>query len=306
MPWATARAPRTALRRAARALGVVVGVAPQLERDGRPRARRALRAARRRPSRRRRSSPRACARVGRRRRRRRRPPRRARACSASAASSAAWSLPGLSPPSASEIACMPTRAASSSARPRTSSTAAPPAARAAPQPDASKPASATRSPSTATPMRTRSPHAAPPAAPVHAPGHAAAADRVAQVLLEALVGHPASVGRAVRRSAVGVAAADAQLLGCRDGGVVAVVLELREGEEDVAGAAPAFSCAGRRRSTCCLGGEGDQRRLELALAGVVASTLARRLRAAAPPGGDAERLGQRRHGRRRVDLLVEA
>ena len=78
-------------------------------------------------------------------------------------------------------------------------------------------------PATATPMRTRSPHAAPPAAPSWR-GDAAAADRMAQVLLEALVGHPASVGRARRRSGVGVAAADAQLLGRGDERVVAVAL----------------------------------------------------------------------------------
>ena len=49
--------------------------------------------------------------------------------------------------------------------PSASSTAALAAAIVAPQPDASKPAARTRSPSTATEIRTRSPHAAPPAAP---------------------------------------------------------------------------------------------------------------------------------------------
>ena len=51
-------------------------------------------------------------------------------------------------------------------------TAAEPAARAAPQPEASKPASSTRSPSRLTSIRTRSPHAAPPAAPENDEGGA--------------------------------------------------------------------------------------------------------------------------------------
>ena len=69
-------------------------------------------------------------------------------CSASAARSAACSLPVDSPPSSSEIAVVPTRAASSTEAPATSATTADPAAVAAPQPEASKPASATRSPDT--------------------------------------------------------------------------------------------------------------------------------------------------------------
>ena len=73
-------------------------------------------------------------------------------CSASAARSAAWSLPTLSPPSSAAIAALFTRAASRSGAPRTSSTAALAAAIVAPQPEASKPASATRSPATATPQ----------------------------------------------------------------------------------------------------------------------------------------------------------
>src|SRR5688500_871571 len=86
-------------------------------------------------------------------------------CSASATRSAAWNLPGESPPSSSEMSCAPTRAASSSGSPSTSVTAAEAAAVSAPQPSASKPAWATRSPSTRSVIRTRSPQAAPPAAP---------------------------------------------------------------------------------------------------------------------------------------------
>src|SRR3954447_3311342 len=89
-------------------------------------------------------------------------------CSASAARSAAWNLPGESPPSSSEIACAPTRAASSTWAPSTSVTTAEPAAVIVPQPEASKPAAVTRSPETASEIRIRSPQAAPPAVPSNA------------------------------------------------------------------------------------------------------------------------------------------
>ena len=111
-------------------------------------------------------------------------------CSASDARSAAWSLPALRPPSSAAICGEPMRATSSSPAPSASSTAALAAAIVAPQPEASKPAARTRSPSTATDTRTRSPQAAPPAAPSNASATvAAAAAGVAQVVLEALVGH---------------------------------------------------------------------------------------------------------------------
>ena len=166
MPWAMARAPRHRAGRAARALGVVVGVAPQLEGDGGR-----VRAAAQRgdgASRRRRSWPPACARdrsraVGALGVRHRAARGRARARRRRARPRGACR--GSGRPGRRRSRAVPTRAASRTSAPRTSSTAALAAAMAAPQPDASKPASATRSPSTATPMRTRSPHAAPPAAP---------------------------------------------------------------------------------------------------------------------------------------------
>ena len=83
--------------------------------------------------------------------------------SASAASSAACSLPGLRPPSSAAMRQRPTRAASSTPRPRTSVTAALAAAVAEPQPWASKPASSTRSSETLTEKRIWSQHAPPPA-----------------------------------------------------------------------------------------------------------------------------------------------
>ena len=148
-PWATARAARTALRRAAGRLGVVVRVAPQLERDRdrlaalagdqqrghggvHPAAHgdhRAVRLGRhgRVARARRRPAPGAA---------RRRPGRRRAAC------------PGSARRARRRWRAVPTRAACSTGAPATSCTAAQPAARAAPQPWASNPASATRSPST--------------------------------------------------------------------------------------------------------------------------------------------------------------
>ncbi len=73
---------------------------------------------------------------------------------------------GASPPSSAATTSGDTSAAAKIGIPSTSSAAALPAARTAAQPDASKPVATTRSPSTCTEMRTRSPHAAPPAAPV--------------------------------------------------------------------------------------------------------------------------------------------
>ena len=81
---------------------------------------------------------------------------------ASAASSAAWSLPGLRPPSSAEISSVPIRPASNSDRPRTSVTAALPAAAAEPQPSASKPASATTPSRRLTENRIRSQQDPPP------------------------------------------------------------------------------------------------------------------------------------------------
>src|SRR3954454_331555 len=89
---------------------------------------------------------------------------RARA-SASAARSAACSFPALRPPSSAATSALPTRAASSSGSPRTSSTQALAAAVSAPHPDPLNPASATVAPSTRTSIRTRSPQIEPPAVP---------------------------------------------------------------------------------------------------------------------------------------------
>ena len=75
-------------------------------------------------------------------------------------------MAGVRPPSAFAMSFGLKRAALRKGPPSTSSTMALAGGRSAPQPFASKPASATRSPSMRTAMRTRSPHAAPPAAPV--------------------------------------------------------------------------------------------------------------------------------------------
>ena len=70
------------------------------------------------------------------------------------------------------------------------STAALPAPRAAAQPFASKPASATRSPSTRTEMRIRSPQTAPPAAPgVRSTGERAAAARLGEMVVKGASPH---------------------------------------------------------------------------------------------------------------------
>ncbi len=149
--------------RAAAALGVVLEICPQLE-GHRDRLVRRQRSAAPPPSyRRRRSWPRACGPARRGLRRSPEPRLRAPGATASAAIEAAWSLPGLRPPSSSSMAATPTRAACNSDRPRTRVTAALPAALAAPQPWATKPASRTRSPSTATEKRISSQHEPPPA-----------------------------------------------------------------------------------------------------------------------------------------------
>ena len=75
---------------------------------------------------------------------------------------------------------------------------------------------------------------------------AAAADRMAQVLFEALVGHPASVGRAARS---GGRSSRATFLAAAREGLVAVDLERDEGEEDGGGSAPVFSFARRSAIT---------------------------------------------------------
>ena len=194
IPCATERATRTACARAARRLGVVLRVRPQLERDRHgalprqqrgdggvdPAAHRHQRAAgvgRERGLRVRGAAERAVQRVGDQvggvELARREPAELRRRSS-----------------------CAPTRAASSSGSPSTSVTAAEAAAVSAPQPEASKPARATRSPSTRSVIRIRSPQAAPPAAPSWPPAtaHAAPGGR-AQVLGEALAVHAAESRR---------------------------------------------------------------------------------------------------------------
>jgi hypothetical protein len=111
----------------------------------------------------------------------------------------------------------------------------------------------------------------------------------------------------LRRSEAGVAAAHAQLLGGRDVGVVAVALTLHEREEDGARLGAGLQLAARLGDPLdVLVGEGDERRLELALVGGRGLGLGQAgARVPELDGAGPERLGQRRDRGRRVGLLLE-
>ena len=170
------------LRRAAAELAVVLGVRPQLERHRDRVARRLARPAAPPPRcRRRRSSPRACARRRRQRARSRAAPPE-RAVQRVRGELGRVALGGAQPAELLGDLLAPIRAASQQRRCRARRpTVALPAAIVAPQPLASKPASAIRPSgcrgSSASEMRIRSPQAAPPAAPVKASGGRVAARR---------------------------------------------------------------------------------------------------------------------------------